>query len=144
MRKLKKVLLFLGILFLMVICAQTAVKAESYLYLDNLEFYVKINEDASINITEYWDIEIEETNTLYKTFETDNEKYTGITDVKVTEITDGRNKTFIKQNNWEYHVDSGKYLSTNSCINSFCLYPCSNKIMFGVFKILCASFNILS
>lgn len=114
MRKLKKVLLFLGILFLMVICAQTAVKAESYLYLDNLEFYVKINEDASINITEYWDIEIEETNTLYKTFETDNEKYTGITDVKVTEITDGRNKTFIKQNNWEYHVDSGKYYGTKN------------------------------
>ena len=114
MRKLKKVLLFVGILFLMVICAQTAVKAESYLYLDNLEFYVKINEDASINITEYWDIEIEETNTLYKTFETDNEKYTGITDVKVTEITDGRNKTFIKQNNWEYHVDSGKYYGTKN------------------------------
>lgn len=114
MRKLKKVLLFVGFLFLMVICAQTAVKAESYLYLDNLEFYVKINEDASINITEYWDIEIEETNTLYKTFETDNEKYTGITDVKVTEITDGRNKTFIKQNNWEYHVDSGKYYGTKN------------------------------
>ena len=114
MRKIKKVLLFVGILFLMIICAQNTANAESYLYLNNLEFYVEINEDASINVTEYWDIEIEETNTLYKSFEADNTKYTGITEVKVTEITDGKNEAFIKQSNWEYHVGSGKYYGTKN------------------------------
>ena len=114
MKNIKKILLFIAILFMMVICAQSTVNAESYLYLDNLEFYVEINEDASINVTEYWDIEIEETNTLYKTFKTDDSKYTGITDVKVTEITDGKNKLFTKQSNWQYHVESGKYYGTRN------------------------------
>ena len=108
MKKIGRILLFVMILFLTIICLQNSVSADSYLYLNSLEFYVEVNQDASINVTEYWDIEIEETNTLYKSFKTDNTKYTGITDVKVTDITDGVNKPFSKQNNWEYHVGKGK------------------------------------
>ena len=114
MGKIKKVLLFVIILFLIVICSGNKAKAESYLYLNSLKFDVLVNEDASINVTEYWNIDIEETNTLYKSFKTDNSKYTGITNVKVTDITDGKNKAFIKQNNWEYHVDNQKYYGTEN------------------------------
>ena len=65
MKKLKRAVLFVIILFSTLICLENKVSAESDLYLNSLEFYVQINRDASINITEYWNIDIEETNTLY-------------------------------------------------------------------------------
>lgn len=114
MKKIGKILLFVAILVLLLICLQNSVSADSYLYLNSLEFYVEVNKDASINITEYWNIDIEETNTLYKSFKTDNTKYTGITDVKVTDITHGKNEEFSKQSNWEYHVDKGNYYGTKN------------------------------
>jgi len=119
MKSLKKVFLFIIILFCILMCLQSKVNAESYLYLNSLDFRVKVNEDASINVTEYWDIEIEETNTLYKIFETDNTKYTGITDVKVTDVTNKTNKKFTQQRNWEYHVDNGKYYGTKNNEGNF-------------------------
>lgn len=119
MEKLKRGLVFVVILSLMLICSENKVFADSYLYLNNLNFEVQINEDASINVTEYWDIDIEETNTLYKSFKTDNTKYTGISDVKVTEITNGKNKEFIHQDKWEYHLDNGKYYGTQNQSNDF-------------------------
>lgn len=114
MKKTGRILLFVLILFLTLICSQNSVSADSYLYLNSLEFYVEINPDASINVTEYWDIDIEETNTLYKSFKTDNTKYTGITDVKVTDITDGKNKELSEQSKWEYHVNKGNYYGTKN------------------------------
>ena len=114
MKKIGKILLFVLMLFLTIICLQNNVSADSYLYLNSLEFYVEVNQDASINVTEYWDIDIEETNTLYKSFKTDNTKYTGITNVKVTDMTDGANKLLSIQDNWQYHVDKGKYYGTKN------------------------------
>lgn len=119
MKKNKSLLIIIITMFLIVICFQNKVKADSYLHLNDLKFYVEINEDSSINVTEYWDIEIEETNTLYKSFEADNTKYTGITDVVVTEITDGKSKTLAKQNEWKYHVDKGKYYGTQNQDGNF-------------------------
>lgn len=114
MRKIKKVLLSILILVALFIFSENKVKAESYLYLNSLKFDVQVNDDASINVTEYWDIDIEETNTLYKTFKEDNTKYTGITDVKVTDISEGKTKEFIYQDEWEYHVTNGKYYGTQN------------------------------
>ena len=114
MKKIKKCLIFIGILFLTFICFENSVRADSYVYLNDLKFEVQINEDASMNIIEYWNIDIEETNTLYKSFKTDNTKYAGITDVKVTEITDGKNKELSKQDKWEYHVEKNKYYATKN------------------------------
>ena len=114
MKKIKNLLITIIAIFLIILFFPNDVRADSYLYLNNLEFYLEVNEDASINVTEYWNIEIEETNTLYKTFETDNAKYTGITDVTVTDITDGKNEILTKQNKWEYHVDKGKYYGTQN------------------------------
>ena len=82
MNKIKKTLLFVLILFLTFICLQQKVRAESNLYLNNLDFSVQINSDASMNVTEYWDIYIEETNTLYKSFTKDNTKYTGTVTIR--------------------------------------------------------------
>lgn len=119
MKKLKKILIFVVILFSILMFLGYKVKAESDLYLNNLNFYVEVNSDSSINVTEYWDIDIEETNTLYKAFKTDNTKYTEITNVKVTDITNGANKEFLHQNEWEYHVDKGKYYGTKNSSGDF-------------------------
>ena len=118
MKKIKKFLVISIFLFIIAILKGANVKAESYLHLNDLKFDVQINDDASINVTEYWDIEIEETNTLYKTFITDNAKKIHITDVKVTDITE-ENKPFLQQDNWEYHVSKGKYYGTKNEYNNF-------------------------
>ena len=119
MKKIKTLLISCIVMFLLLIFSPNEVSANSYLHLNHLEFYIKVNQDASINVTEYWDIEIEETNTLYKSFKVDNTKYTGITDVRVTDITDGKNELFTMQKNWQYHVDKGKYYGTKNQEGNF-------------------------
>lgn len=84
-------------------------QSEATLNLNSLDFNVQINEDGSMNITETWDIDISETNTLYKTFDIDKEKYTAITDFKVEEIENGRNKEFTKTDLWKHHIDEDYY-----------------------------------
>lgn len=66
--------------------------ANSYLNLNELNFYAKINDDGSMDVVETWNIEIEDTNTLFKTFELDNTKFSSIDNVKVKDVT--ANKEF--------------------------------------------------
>lgn len=109
MKKTKK--LFVVILFfILLILANNIVNASSSeLYLQNLNFDVKLNSDGSMDVTETWDIDIEDTNTLYKTFELDNTRFSDITNVEVKEITNGLNKDFSKIYNEMYHVTKGCY-----------------------------------
>ena len=62
-----------------------------------------------MDVTETWDIQVEETNTLFKTFETDNNKYTGITNVQVFEIIDNKEHKFTSINEFMYHVTKNCY-----------------------------------
>lgn len=104
----KRILLIVSILF-GVILIQTYSQA-SGLELKRLEYNVYLNEDGSANVTEKWRISIQDTNTLFKTFEMDQEKYTGITDVSVKEIkSDGSKINFRKINQEKYHVDKNFY-----------------------------------
>lgn len=108
--KTKKILtLFLILILLTFIKILPISKASSYLYLNNLDFYVQINSDGSMNVTEIWDIDIADTNTLFKTFKTDKSKYSNITDVKVTDITNGRNNEFAQIYSYMYHVTKNCY-----------------------------------
>ena len=66
--KLRKKLLYTTLFLLMLIGLGTIKSNAGDLYLNNLEFDVEINSDGSMDVTEIWDIDIEETNTLYKTF----------------------------------------------------------------------------
>ena len=104
----KLLLIFFGMLFIFLMFPLIS-NASNYLYLNNLEFDVQINSDGSMNVTEIWDIDIEDTNTLFKTFEIDNEKYSSITEVKVTNITNGINKELIPINTYMYHVTENCY-----------------------------------
>ena len=98
---------FLSILFILLISCHN--KSYASLYLNNLNFDVQINSDASMNVTEIWDIYIEDTNTLFKTFKTDKTKYSDIKDVTVTDITTSNEIAFNKIDSLMYHVTKNCY-----------------------------------
>ena len=108
MNKTKKIITTLIFLILFIILGNTKSNAGN-LYLNDLNFDAQINQDGSMNVTETWDISINETNTLFKTFKTDNRKYSSITDVKVSEVTGGTEKNFTEINSLMYHVTKDYY-----------------------------------
>ena len=67
-----------------------------------------------MDVVETWNIKVQNTNTLYKSFKTDKNKYSGITDVTVKEITDSQGTDFIKSDNLAYHVQKGYYYGTKN------------------------------
>ena len=115
--KIKKILItvILALSFLLL----SNIEVEATLELQELEIKAQINEDGSMNIIETWDIYISETNTLFKTFEIDNSKYSGITEVQVTEITDGKNSAFTQINEEMYHVTKDCYYALENSNGMF-------------------------
>ncbi len=122
MKKFKKIVLFL---FVFIICTLISknllieVKAEDYsnLYLNKLEFYVEINSDGSMDVTETWNIDIRNTNTLYKTFEIDSKKYSSIENVLVKDVTANMELTHINQE--MYHVTKNCYYGLKNSKGDF-------------------------
>ena len=105
--KLKKILT--GFIITITLILLNSTSSEASLHLKNLDFTAQINEDGSMDVVETWDINISETNTLYKTFKIDKTKYSGISNVFVQDITSGTNKNFKKSDIWKYHLDKGHY-----------------------------------
>ncbi len=75
--------------------------------LNSLDYNVQLNSDGSMDVVETWDIYVSETNTLFKNFEIDANKYTGITNVKVTDLETELDLKQIEQE--MYHVTKGCY-----------------------------------
>ena len=98
--------IFILLLILMGLCIPSKA-ANSYLNLNELNFYAKINDDGSMDVVETWNIEIEDTNTLFKTFELDNTKFSSIDNVKVKDVT--ANKEFNQIDEEMYHVTKDCY-----------------------------------
>lgn len=111
---LRKKILYTTLFLLMFIYFGTIKSNAGDLYLNNLEFDVEINSDGSMDVTETWDIDIEDTNTLYKSFKTDTSKYSKITNVDVKEIAKGNNNSFTETNEWAYHVKKGYFYGTEN------------------------------
>lgn len=112
--KLKKYIFRTLFIFALLFLWNTSVYAGD-LELRNLKYNVKLNSDGSANVTETWDIAIEDTNTLFKTFEIDKTKYSGITNVSLVETTDVTSKPFTQIYQEKYHVDKNCfYALTNS------------------------------
>ncbi len=118
MKKIKKVIISLIFLLLFIILGNKS-DAASNLYLNNLKFNTKILENGDMEVTETWNINIKDTNTLFKTFKTDEKKYTGIKDVKVEEITNGINKDFTETSKLMYHVTKDCYYGLINNDNNF-------------------------
>lgn len=117
--KIKKKILYIIAFLLFFICIGTNQSKAGSLKLNNLDFQAQINADGSMDVTETWDINIRSTNTLYKTFKTDNSKYSGITNVRVTDITNGIANNFIQTDEWAYHVTKGYYYGTENDDDDF-------------------------
>ena len=102
---------FITLFFISIFLLALSIKsnASSDLLLNSIDFQADINTDGSMKVTETWDIQIEDTNTLYKTFKPDSGKYSDITNVEVTEITDGMSKQFREINTLMYHVTKDCY-----------------------------------
>ena len=83
-------------IFWLVYKSETEIKTSQY--LENIDYQVTVNKDGSMSVEETWDIYVSGTNTLFKTFNLSPSKYSGITDVKVKEITNGKNKNLTKIN----------------------------------------------
>lgn len=105
----KKLIFFLLLFILFIILGNITSNASSDLFLNYLTFDVNVNTDGSMDVTETWDIDIEDTNTLFKTFKTDSTKYSDISNVKVVETTNGINRPFRKINTIMYHVTENCY-----------------------------------
>ncbi len=81
---------FLWIIFLFgVFWLFETVSYAGELDLKSLRYDVKLREDGSAEVVETWDIYVSETNTLFKTFDLDSSKYSGIRDVKVRDLGTG-------------------------------------------------------
>lgn len=93
----------------MLIAINPVEASSSDLFLNHLDFTAQINEDGSMEVTEEWDIQINETNTLYKTFKIDKTRYSDITNVVVTDTTGGAKRQLKKSNQWSYHLPKGSY-----------------------------------
>lgn len=102
--KNKKILFIL--VFIILVWLALSTKSNAGLYLNNLDFYAEINENGNLNVTETWNIDVSNTNTLYKTFDLDRNKYAGITNVSVSEVGKGN---FLKTNTWAYHLTKNYY-----------------------------------
>lgn len=88
--------------------------------LNDLNYTVTLNEDGTADIIEKWDIRVSDTNTLFKTFDLNSEKYGDITNVKVSEITNtGDVITFTDTGKYEYHVQKGGYYALKTKATEF-------------------------
>ena len=102
--KNKKIIFIL--IFAIIILLGLTTKSNASLYLNNLDFYAEIDTNGNMNVTETWNIRISNTNTLYKTFDLDENKYSGITNVQVSEVGRG---AFTKTDEWAYHLTKDYY-----------------------------------
>ncbi len=119
--KLKKILLVFAIFMFCLFLSNNVMAASGSLNLEKLDFDITLNKDGSINVVETWKIEIEKTNTLFKTFGTSDMGGRTLTDVSVSEITGGVEVPFTKTNSYAYQVTKGYFyaLSNSSTKNNF-------------------------
>ncbi len=98
---------FFFILFFLLLNIKSYAGTQSW---NSLDYNVTVNSDGSMDVVETWDINISETNTLFKDFDIDYEKYSGITDVKVSQVKSSNEEIYLQQIYQEqYHVDTDCY-----------------------------------
>lgn len=116
--KLKKFFFIILFVFSFFILFHTSVYAGD-LELNSLKYDVTLNTDGTALVTEYWDIDIDETNTLFKTFEIDKAKYSGIENVSLVETTNGTRTNFRQIYSEKYHVDKNCFYALVNSKNQF-------------------------
>ncbi len=100
--KILLVMAWLGLFFVFQTVSYAGEQSLNSLYYD-----VQLNEDGSMEVVETWDIEVSETNTLFKNFYLDESQYAEITNVKVKDLDTQQDFTQIDEE--MYHVTKGCY-----------------------------------
>lgn len=101
--KLAVSILFAFILLLSI----NSVNAASDFDLEKLNFNATLNPDGSMDVVETWQVKINgTTNTLFKSFEVDTSKYSGLANVRVSELINNNEKVFLQSNTWKNHVNT--------------------------------------
>lgn len=113
MKKVTNKIIVAVILFFSILILSNTTKA-SWLNLKKLDYQVQLNEDGTANVVETWNIDIEDTNTLFKTFEIDTSKYKEITNVRVQEVKSSGNVDFTRIYQEKYHVDKNCFYALNN------------------------------
>ena len=117
--KLRKYFFTILFVFVLFILAKSSTCLASDLELRNLNYDVTLNSDGTARVTETWDIQIEDTNTLFKTFEIDDSKYSRLKDVSLVETTNGLNKNFTQIYQEKYHVDKDCFYALVNSKNQY-------------------------
>ena len=117
--KLKKFIFTILFFLLIIIIWNSKSYASGDLTLKNLDYKVKLNSDGTANVTETWDISIEDTNTLFKTFNLDSNKFSGFKDVSLIETTNGSRKEFTQIFEEMYHVTKDCFYALNTSSTEF-------------------------
>ena len=91
-------------------------------HIRNLDFDVELESDGTMNITEIWDIDVSNTNTLFKTFKYDSELFEN---VAVSDIT-GTEKNFEQINRLMYHVTPGCFYGLKNDDGKFEIAWCAD------------------
>lgn len=117
MEKIKKI----GIkVIIMIICSfillSSLTEADSNMaqYLNQIDYQVTLDEKGNMQVVETWDINVRDTNTLFRDFTLSGYKYGDIIDVEIIDLQS--NIKLEKINIEQYHVPENKYyaLKTNS------------------------------
>ena len=79
--------------------------------IEKIIYEATINKDKSMYVIETWKCsELKNTNTIYKTFKLDSNKYKGISNVKVSQLLEYENIIDFQQvDEWKYHLDNQTY-----------------------------------
>lgn len=89
------------------------IKDNTKLSLSKFVLNININKDRSMDITEIWNCNnLQVTKTLYKTFVIDNNKYKGISNVKVSQVLENdRVIEFEQDDEWKYHLSKETFFA---------------------------------
>lgn len=119
-RKVKKRIIYFMLWIASIMFIIHPVQASSSdLLLNHLAFEAQINQDGSMKVTEKWNIKINDTNTLYKTFKIDKTKYSSLSNVTVADVTSGKKQSLLEQKQWGYHLPKGSYFGGMNRENQF-------------------------
>ena len=107
--ELKKKVGYISIFFLLIMLIYTIPAFAGYQRWNSLDYDVTLNPDGSMDVIETWNVDIEETNTLFKKFEESKTNDYKFTSVKISEVKNGSETFFEQVFEEQYHVDPGCY-----------------------------------
>ena len=102
----KKFIFCIFVLMFFILCPKALAGEQKW---NSLHYDAELTELGDMEVVETWDIYISSTNTLFKDFYLDESKYSGIYDIRVSKIEDGKERFLEEIYEEQYHVTPGCY-----------------------------------